>query len=431
MIPCLKAKTSVKDQERMNMKNRWKAAAGALIIAFSAWILSPAQIFGEENETVEFEEYAGVPVFDLVKNVLVNHEYVPAPADDFTFTITPTAEGGPVTDGNRTIPVEAGPDNGVGWCRRDPLLDGSEHLIFPSEGLAVESQKPTIHFYNRKGTNEGQFDEEEYAWTKSQLMGVRESQFKNYPAGIYRYKVTEDTLDANSAIRYDLTEYYIDVYKMTDQKGKTEFSLAIYNSEDPGEKLKQLTFTNDMCNSVDEYGVHEVSINVLTKGNLANVDKTFDLEFFVDGDRPTEYFNYSLNDAEPVSFIGQDYLGDLSSHPTRISVKSGDNVTLYGISAHDKLYYRLTDPDSEGYSTKVEYQLPGHGRGYEDPIMAKSDSWLTMERFYYSPIIHFLNTRDAGSVTGLMIEYGPYALLLVMGGLIVAGVCLKKRKTEE
>lgn len=220
------------------------------------------------------------------------------------------------------------------------------------------------------------------------------SQLSFRQPGIYKYEVKE-TAGKNSDMDYDGTTRYLYVFAKRDND-----KVSVYGSELVSGDEKSDKFTNG-------YGV----------GNKAFKDLTIKKEVTgVMGDTQKDWnFNLTLTSGSGRSTYvvkqGNETKTLTSGQTYEFTLKSGESIKVENLSTTDT--YTVTEDESglDNYETTGEVT--------DAKNMAAKD---------VTEII--TNNRDAVTPTGIMMMYGPYALMVALAvalGLFVA----KKHRAEE
>ena len=222
------------------------------------------------------------------------------------------------------------------------------------------------------------------------------SQLSFEQPGIYKYEVTETKGD-NKDMDYDAKTYYLYVFVKRDENG----NVAVYNSElvDPKDSTKKASgFTNG-------YGV----------GNKAFKDLTITKEVTgVMGDTQKDWkFDLTLTSGSGRSFYvvkqGNETKTLTSGKTYEFSLKSGQSIKVENLSTTDTYTVTEEEANKDGYTTTTKKQTEENGDITET----------------------ITNKRDEVTPTGIMMMYGPYALMVALAGALGLFVAKKHRAEEE
>lgn len=212
--------------------------------------------------------------------------------------------------------------------------------------------------------------------------------------GIYRYVVTE-TPGNYEGVAYSTETKYFDVYV---DSNKNVYSYAFVDPANPKEKDDGV-FTN-------EYGtadkpVSDLTISKTVEGNQGDKTKDFTFTIKVDGAAGEQYY---VNDK----------LTLVSGTSADITLKNGESVTIYGLSANDTYTVTEADYTSDGYTTTIGQEKTNTKTG---TISADTT-------------VAFVNTKNATTPTGIVMNIAPYVLMVAVAA-VLAVVFLRKRNTFE
>lgn len=94
-------------------------------------------------------------------------------------------------------------------------------------------------------------------------------------------------------------------------------------------------------------------------------------------------------------------------------MKHGQSATIYGLSKNDKYTITEANYSSDGYATTVNGES---GREATGTIEADTT-------------ISFVNSKNAGTPTGVLMDIAPYAIMIVLAGVCV--VLFLRKKNHE
>ena len=300
-------------------------------------------------------------------------------------------------------------------------------------------------------------------------------------AGIYRFKITDTTPEANltaAGIERDATKYdeerYLDVYvewanaehtalqvygyvlyKTTDStntaNGTTSFKydntkttfvkVTGYNVE--SEMLSTDGSTNPTS---DEYHTYNLKVSKTTTGSMADLNHEFPVSVsFTNSTVTSQTDFYSIGDfvnARLALSSSGAYSVNTDFAPTP-SVKNGDTFTFVGLPVGTQYLVNEKNNTVDSYKVTIlddttDYYLLGNAT---DGVIvnANGNTGLTNAvalgnlngSTYESEDVKIINKLDAISPTGYVTRFAPYALILI-GGVALLVIAMKKRKhTEE
>lgn len=212
--------------------------------------------------------------------------------------------------------------------------------------------------------------------------------------GIYKYEVKE-TSGTNKDMTYDVSTRYLYVFVKRENG-----NVKVYDSELVQDATKSDTFTN-------KYGVENEFKDLTIKKEVTGVmgdtqkDWNFDLTLTSGSGRST-YVVKQGNETKTLT-SGQTY---------EFTLKSGESIKVENLSTTDT--YTVTEDESglDNYETTGEVK--------DAKNMAAEDVTETIT-----------NKRDEVTPTGIMMMYGPYALMVALAGALGLFVAKKHRAEEE
>lgn len=212
--------------------------------------------------------------------------------------------------------------------------------------------------------------------------------------GIYKYEVKE-AKGTNSDMDYDGTTRYLYVYAKRENG-----QVSVYNSELVNGDDKSATFTNKYGVGAKEFKDLTIKKNVTGAMGDTNKDWHFTLHITSGSGRRT--YVVKRGNEETTLTSGNDYIFQL---------KSGESIKVENLSTTDT--YTVTEAESgkDGYNTTGEVKNAKH--------MSAED--------VTEPIT---NNRDAATPTGIMMMYGPYALMVALAG-VLGFIIVKRHRAEE
>ena len=205
--------------------------------------------------------------------------------------------------------------------------------------------------------------------------------------GVYHYTVTEKA-NNYEGVTTDTTSYdvYVYVYNRTD-------GLYVGNvvSAKNGDKAN-LIFNND-------YGQDKV-----ITGNQAVESDTFQLVVTVTGTAGEKY-KVTLDNAEQNPLT--------SGEKATYTVTNNTEIHIYGLTEGDKVQ-AVEEANTQGYQATYTTGL--------------SEGTLTISRDGSEATV--TNTKNSTSPTGIILNYGPYILMIALAGSMVAFFFFKRNRKE-
>ena len=112
-----------------------------------------------------------------------------------------------------------------------------------------------------------------------------------------------------------------------------------------------------------------------------------------------------------------------------VTLKHGQSVTVYGLSENDQ--YTITEDTYQGYNTSFATTVNDTektGDGYSGTGSTVSTKIATSNSLQTQKVT-FTNAKD-GSATGLILNYAPYALMVVLAAAVAFVFYRKKRNLD-
>lgn len=244
--------------------------------------------------------------------------------------------------------------------------------------------------------------------------------------GVYRYKVSEKPLgsgDENDGITKDINEYYLDLYVLYNpdyesDKTKTEFIVdAVRVCDMNNNKLSALSFDN-------KYDTGNLTVTKKVTGNQGDKKQEFGITISVKG-AAGEKFTYVNGDVE--SSVLCDSNGNAE---IKVSLHNDENIVIYGFSPKDSFNVKEDDTfeNKNGYTTSYyldkEIDNGAGAANLTSTLMGKNETDnKTKDRSVYVK-----NDKDVTTPTGIVMTFGPYALLLALAGVFAVMFLRKKRE---
>lgn len=243
-------------------------------------------------------------------------------------------------------------------------------------------------------------------------------------AGIYHYEVREKDLPSSATnkayegILKDNAVYDVYVY--------------IYNNKEPdivavknGTTAKAEVVFNNNYGAKGNDSTHDITIRKVLSGNQTVPTDEFTISVKVNGATGEKYKVVVANAptgatgaTEPASII--------SGTETPFIVKGNTTIRIYGLTETDKV--------------TVTETKDGKDRGYIAPVYSVttstdgSKSQNTIDKGVYiikdGTQATVTNTKDVPSPTGIILNYGPYILMIALAGSMAAFFFFKKNRKE-
>lgn len=220
------------------------------------------------------------------------------------------------------------------------------------------------------------------------------SQLEFTQPGIYKYEVKEAS-GTNQDMTYDVATRYLYVFVKRENG-----AVKVYDSELVKGDEKSDTFTN-------KYGVDkefkDLTIKKTVTGTMGDTQKDWNFDLtLTSGSGRSIYVVKQGNETKTLK-SGETY---------EFTLKSGESIKVENLSTTDK--YTVTEDEAN----KDNYETTGEVK--EAKNMVAED--VTEE---------IINKRDEVTPTGIMMMYGPYALMVALAGALGLFVAKKHRAEEE
>ena len=235
--------------------------------------------------------------------------------------------------------------------------------------------------------------------------------------GVYKYQITETTTPAGFTNETGTLDAYLFV---EDTNGSTDGGIQIYGvvvttPSENANKEEAETKTDTVVNSymMDATGSLTVTKNI--DGTMASPNDEF--TFTVSG--LTADNTYVVSGTDITDENNQIVADDEGKY--QFTLKANETLTIMGLTA--KEYVVTETPSDKGYSlTSVT------GKDADDKVISDGAADVTLTTEQMTKTVTFLNTRNAVSPTGIVMNVAPYALLVVVAA---AGCFVFMRKRRE
>lgn len=261
--------------------------------------------------------------------------------------------------------------------------------------------------------------------TKTVTFSLDASKFEGKEPGTYRYKVQQDN-KGYEGITYDTDVKYLDV--VVGYNGTNTEVLGLFLKDSTGDKIDTIVNRygikadpTDPETPTDPDGtVNDLKLVKTVTGAYAEKTKDFSFTIAITGAAGEQYHVVDASGTDKTITSG----GSVT-----VTLKDGQSVMVYGLSANDS--YTITEDTYAGYTTSFTTKLNGvdkTGTGFSGTgstvtnKIAASDELQTQE-------VTFKNDKD-GSATGIILNYAPYALMIVLAAA-TAFVFFRKRRSAD
>lgn len=284
-------------------------------------------------------------------------------------------------------------------------------------------------------------------------------------AGVYRYKITESTAEGaltNANIIRDSANYssdrYLDVYIKNGASGLEVSAFVMFHvgtnetttidgqdttttakkttGYDSGDHNGSGSFDPDDGNMADKYYTYNYTVKKVITGDLA--DKSHEFPFTVATTASSKagqnFFVQKNSDAASVGTIG-------ATHDVSVKLANNDTLTLIGLPASATVAVTETNDTIESYKGKAV--KPTLGEKLLDETNGKNLGFDAKNLTNYTPTSEtaptknteitdtvFTNTLEEMSPTGVILTYGPYAIMLGVAFFFI-GMFLRNKKKDE
>lgn len=310
-----------------------------------------------------------------VTKTIAAGEKVPVPYTDFRFEVKAGSSSTITNDDGTTTVVYAG------------LTDANG----AAKGVAFASGADTIDF---KGAA---------AMEGSTNLSLDVTAFTT--PGVYRYVVSEaaGTYDGMS---YDSKTYTLDVYV---EQGNGENTIAAVTLDGSAlgtgdGKAAGAAFTNT-------YTTQTLKVTKDIEGNQADMTKEFKFDIEINGVAGESYTLVNGNTIDTLT------CGENGKVSTSVYLGESESVEIYGLSANDTYTVTEEDTSSDGYKTEITGAQATNG------LVASGNGSAAAD-------ITYTNTKNVTTPTGIIMTIAPFALMVVLAG-VVAVVFLRRRNRAE
>ena len=165
-----------------------------------------------------------------------------------------------------------------------------------------------------------------------------------------------------------------------------------------------LIFNNDYGQDKNKDTTHDVVIKKVITGNQAVESDTFQLVVTVTGTAGEKY-KVTLDNAEQNPLT--------SGEKATYTVTNNTEIHIYGLTEGDKVQ-AVEEANTQGYQATYTTGL--------------SEGTLTISRDGSEATV--TNTKNSTSPTGIILNYGPYILMIALAGSMAAFFFFKRNRKE-
>ena len=216
--------------------------------------------------------------------------------------------------------------------------------------------------------------------------------------GVYHYTVTEKENDYEG-VTTDTTSYDVYVYVYNGENNKLYVGNVVSAK---GKTKADLIFNNDYGKEKDT--THDVIITKVITGNQAVESDTFQLVVMVTGTAGEKY-KVTLDNVEQEPLT--------SGEKATYTVTNNTKIHIYGLTENDKVQAK-EEANNQGYQATY---TPGLLEGTLTISSDGSEATVT-------------NTKNSTSPTGIILNYGPYILMIALAGSMAAFFFFKRNRKE-
>lgn len=237
-------------------------------------------------------------------------------------------------------------------------------------------------------------------------------------AGIYHYLVKE-AANSYEGVQIDTTVYDVYVYVYANENGSLYVGDVAAIKLINGKKTKSdLKFENNYGADQND-STHDIVIKKIITGNQAKKDDTFTVTVTVNG-ASGEMYKVVLDEGK----AGTRTESITSGTSKDFMVTNDTTIHIYGLTASDTVTVVEKD-NTLGYSASYS-------------VVKKSDNSAVSKKKINEGInvtndgskAEVTNTKNVTSPTGIVMNYGPYMLMVALAGFMVA-FFLHKRNHKE
>lgn len=363
------------------MRTDQKSFSTRLAAALMAGTLAVG-IIGTSAFATSSETKTSTPITSITVNKKVTTDgNTYAPNTTFTFTVE-NGEAGSY-DGN---PVYAGVDGG---------LKAGDGAVFSPEKQGMTTVAGSYTATGALVTDASKFDR----------------------AGIYHYTVKEATNNYEGIVT-DSTVYDVYVYVYTNANDSLYVGDVVSTKTVDKKAVKSdLAFVNNYGEGEND-STHDITIKKIITGNQAKKSDTFTVTVAVSG-ATGEKYKVVLNEGTAAETTDSITSGSSKS----FAVTNNTTIRVYGLTESDTVTVTEAD-NSEGYVATYSKVKSNTGEEYSEKtinagVNVKQDASKA----------EVTNTKNATTPTGIVMNYGPYILMIAFAGSMA--VLFFRRKNHK
>ena len=237
-------------------------------------------------------------------------------------------------------------------------------------------------------------------------------------AGVYHY-IVEEAANSYEGIQTDSTAYHVYVYVYARTNGSLYVG-DVVSTKTPGDKSgkAELEFSNNYGAGQND-STHDITIKKIINGNQAKKDDTFTVTVTVngaDGEKYKVVVNEGTAEAVTDSLV--------SGTSKNFTVTNDTTIRVYGLTQSDTVTVTEAD-NTDGYQASYSKVKSSAGTEYSENtinagVNVKQDNSKA----------EVTNTKNAVSPTGIVLNYGPYILMIALAGSMAVFFLRKKNRKE-
>lgn len=231
--------------------------------------------------------------------------------------------------------------------------------------------------------------------------------------GIYSYKIKEtipEDADKIDGMTYDNTEKILYVY--VEVQNGTQVIGGYTFAADKKSERKTEGFTNDY--GLKNGKVKDLTVEKKIEGNQADPNKKFKFKVTInvaDDNEKKYYMNNGVDETTGTTVTAKEGKVEIN-----FELKGGEQRKIYGLSTNDTYTVVEEDANTNGYTTT-----------YKDNDADYSDN-TKMDNKDHNVVVK--NYKDVPSPTGIILNYGPYILMIALAGSMAAFFFFKRNRKE-
>lgn len=230
-----------------------------------------------------------------------------------------------------------------------------------------------------------------------------------FPAtGIYHYTLSE-TDSGYSGITYDTTARDVYVYVYEKDNARYVGSIQMVKQDTQG-KEKNEAFVNDYGEKNNT--THDITVKKSVAGNMGEHDKKFKFKVSVNGDAG-EWYKVLVKEKEGSTAVESHIVSGADA--VEYSIKDTGSIQIFGLTSNDTYTVEEDDYSGDGYVTTV------------DSTTTRTVTGNVQEDGASKTVT---NTKNTSSPTGVILNYGPYILMIVLAGSLATFFLFRRNRKQ-